>query len=327
MFKWADIPKPVFCLAPMEGYTDSAYRRLIKSFAPEAICYTEFTSADGLKYGSAKSFQKISFTPEEVPLIVQVFGKEVKHFVEVAKVIEEMGAAGIDINMGCPSKKVVNSCHGSALFNNPGLAQEIVHEMQKVVNIDVSVKMRIGFDSYDEAKFVSFVKGLEAAGAKAIAMHGRTTKQSYTGQANWEPIYLAKSLLKIPVIGNGDVTSGEIAKERLSHGIDGVMIGRATFGRPWFLREVIDYCQGKEFTPPQSILDLIPIILCQTQFSIEHKGEKVGVMEMRKHLASYIKGFPGATDFRFRLVRVSTLKDIEAILEEVKEAALVAEQN
>lgn len=322
MFRWSEIEKPVFCLAPMEGYTDSAYRRLIKSISPEVICYTEFTSADGLKYGSKRSFQKISFTQEEMPLIVQVFGKEVKHFVEIAPVIEEMGAAGIDINMGCPSKKVVGSCHGSALFNHPELAQEIVHEMSKVVDIDVSVKMRIGYESYDEEKFVAFVKGLEAAGAKAIAIHGRTTAQKYTGSANWDPIYLAKSILKVPVIGNGDVTSKEIAKERLEGGVDGIMVGRATFGNPWFFREIIDYINGVDYQPPMTLLEKIPTVIKQAELAVEHKGERVGIMEMRKHLANYIKGVHNATDFRFRLVRVETMDDVREILKELEEMLL-----
>ncbi len=316
-FRWSELKKPFFCLAPMEGYTDSSYRRLIKMFSPEVICYTEFTSADGLKYGSSRSFQKIQFTPEEVPLIVQVFGKHVEHFVEVAKIIEQMGAAAIDINMGCPSKKVTNSCHGSALFKQPPLAQEIVHAMSKAVDIDISVKCRFGYENYDEERFLNFVKGLESAGAKAIAIHGRTTAQQYTGQANWDPIFLAKKHLKVPVIGNGDVTSKEIAVERLKGGVDGVMVGRATFGCPWFFRETIDFINGKEYKPPVTLEEKLPFILKQAQFSIEHKGEKVGMMEMRKHLANYVRGIPNATDYRFKLVRVETYNEMEDILNEL----------
>lgn len=319
MFRWSEIKKPVFCLAPMEGYTDSSYRRLISTISPEVICYTEFTSADGLKYGSSKSFQKISFTDIERPLIVQVFGKKVEHFVEVAKVIEEMGADGIDINMGCPSKKVVGSCHGSALFNHPDLAQDIVNSMSKVVDIDVSVKMRVGYESYDENKFLSFVKGLEAAGAKALAIHGRTTAQKYRGSADWSPIYLAKKTLNIPVIGNGDITTKEIAKERLAGGIDGIMVGRGTFGNPWFFKEIISYLNGEEYIAPQTLLEKLPTIRMHAEFAIEHKGEKVGALEMRKHLANYIKGVPNASDFRFRLVRVATLDDVNQILDELED--------
>jgi tRNA-dihydrouridine synthase B len=320
MFRWAEQQKkgPIYCLAPMEGYTDSSYRRLVKSFSPEIICYTEFTSADGLKYGSSKSFEKISFTPEEVPLIVQVFGKEVKHFVEIAPIIEQMGAAAIDINMGCPSKKVTNSCHGSALFRCPDLAQEIVYHMSRATNLDVSAKIRLGYEQYDPEKLIEFAKGLEAAGAKAIAVHGRTTAMQYTGQAMWDPIYLVKQNVSIPVIGNGDIVSPEIAKKRLTDGvIDGIMVGRATFGCPWFFRQTIDYINGKEYTPPTTIAEIIEVAIRQAQYSIEHKGEKVGMLEMRKHLANYIKGFPGATDFRFRLVRVETFEEMMGILQEV----------
>lgn len=318
MFRWANIKKPVFCLAPMEGYTDSSYRRLVSSISPEVICYTEFTSADGLKYGSGRSFQKISFHEEERPLIVQVFGNKVENFVEVAKVIEEMGADGIDINMGCPSKKVVNSCHGSALFNNPKLAQEIVSEMTKAVDLDISVKMRIGYGDYNEDEFLSFIKGLESSGAKALAVHGRTTAQKYKGSADWEPIYLAKRTLGIPVIGNGDITTKEIAKERLEGGVDGIMVGRATFGNPWFFKEIISFLNGEEFDAPKHLLDKLPIVRRHAEFAVNHKGEKVGIMEMRKHLANYIKGIPGASNFRFRLVRVATLEDLNAILDELE---------
>ena len=198
MFSWKDYSKknkPMICLAPMEGYTDSAYRQLIKEITPEVICYTEFTSSDGLKYGSKKSFKKIEYQEIERPIIAQIFGKNPQHFAECAKMLEDMGVDGIDINMGCPSSKVVKSCHGSALFNHPTLAAEIVESTSKATKLDVSVKMRLGFGSYDLETLKIFTKSLENAGAKHLAIHGRTSKQKYTGQADFQPIYKIKEHL------------------------------------------------------------------------------------------------------------------------------------
>jgi len=300
----------------MEGYTDSSYRQLIKMVAPQTICFTEFTSADGLKYGSHKSFKKIEFKECERPLIAQIFGHDPKVFKEIAKVLEEMGVDAIDINMGCPSGKVVNSCNGSALFKHPELAQEIVHTTQSATNLDVSVKMRIGFDCYDLPTFTNFVKGLEKAGAKHLAIHGRTTKQKYEGESDWTPAHEAKKVLGIPVTGNGDITSVEDVKKKLKN-LDGVMIGRGTYGNPWLMAEIQHYFDGKEYESPESLEEKVPMILKQCELACEFKGEERGMLEMRKHLANYISGFRNASKYRFRLVRVDTIKDVEEILTEI----------
>ena len=319
MFRWKDYAaknKPMICLAPMEGYTDSAYRQLIKEITPEVIVYTEFTSSDGLKYGSKKSFQKVDYKEIERPMIAQIFGKNPEHFAECAKMLEDMGVDGIDINMGCPSSKVVNSCHGSALFNHPTLASEIVEATAKATKLDVSVKMRLGFARYELEPLKIFTKNLENAGAKHIAIHGRTTKQKYTGSANFEPIYEVKKHLNIPVTGNGDIKTLDDAINKLKN-LDGLMIGRATYGNPWILKEIVEHFKGNKFKGPQTLIEKIPTIKHQIKLACEFKGEKVGMLEMRKHLANYIKDIPNAAHYRFDLVRVSTIQDALDKLDEI----------
>jgi tRNA-dihydrouridine synthase B len=302
----------------MEGYTDSSYRQLIKTVSPETICFTEFTSSDGLKYGSSKSFKKMEFKEIERPLIAQIFGNEPKHFAECAKLLTEMGVDAIDINMGCPSGKVVSSCHGSALFQYPELAQDIVKATQEATHLDVSVKMRIGFNKYDLPTLLKFTKAMEEAGAKHLALHGRTTKQKYTGLADWDPIYEVKKQANVPVTGNGDIKSIQDVKDKLKN-LDGIMVGRATFGNPWIMAEISHFLQGKEYTPPKNFQEKLPMILKQLELACEFKGEDRGILEMRKHLGNYVGGFKNASKYRFDLVRVSSKQEAIDILHEIAE--------
>jgi len=319
-FSWDKVKRPILALAPMEGYTDSAFRQLVKEYAPEIVCFTEFTSADALKYNSKKSIGKIGFNKSEKPLIVQLFGKHPDHFVEAIKYVEEMGADGIDINMGCPAKNVINSQHGSALLKNPDLACKIVESVAKNTKLPVSVKMRIGFKEYNEQSFEDLCLSLENNGAKALTIHGRTTKQGYTGMADWNPAYKIKEKVGITVIGNGDITSPDIALDKLKN-LDGVMVGRATFGNPLIMREIYEklYPKSKKLTKKPNWFKIAEkhIIL-----SVETKGEKKAMLEMRKHLAAYIKGFPYAAKYRSRLVRVETQKEALGLLKEIKENSL-----
>jgi len=320
MFRWKEFSeknKPMLLLAPMEGYTDSSYRQLIKSVEPSVVCYTEFTSSDGLKYGSRKSFQKVDYKESERPLIAQIFGKNPEHFAECAKLLTEMGVDGIDINMGCPSSKVVNSCHGSALFKFPELAFKIVEETAKATHLDVSVKMRLGFSHFNLEDLLKFTKGLENAGCKHLAIHGRTTKQKYTGLADFAPIYEVKKILNIPVSGNGDIKSFEDAKTKLKN-LDGLMIGRATYGNPWVMKEIAEGFKGNKYIGPKTFHEKLPTIKEQLKLAVDFKGERVGMLEMRKHLANYIKDFPNASKYRFDLVRVETIQDAMNILNEIE---------
>lgn len=312
-FSWLTTPRPIFALAPMSGYTDSAYRQLIKSLAPSVIVFSEFVSSDALHYGSEKTKKMLHFSNKEQPFIAQIFGKRPPNFAEAAKVVESLGAAGVDLNMGCPARKVVNSDHGSALLKSPKLASEIIEAVVKAVKIPVSVKMRLGIN--DSRNLLSFAKMVEDSGAKLLTIHGRTAKQMYTGEADYEPIYAVKKVLKIPVVGNGDITNAEKFHEKLGN-LDGLMVGRATVGNPWLMKAIEKSIAGKTFRPPTTIKQRLPTILRHCRLNVATKGEEIGMREMRKYLAGYVKGEAGAKKLREKLVRVETYKKAEGLLRE-----------
>lgn len=334
-FSWSTTPRPILALAPMAGVTDASYRQLIKKIAPSTIVYTEFLSTDAIHYGAWKTMGMLEFDPEvERPYIVQVFGKDPGHFLSAAKVIEEMGADGIDINMGCPAAKVVSSCHGSALIRNPDLAMRLVEATKKAVKIPVSVKTRLGWDTADT--LIPFCEGLVQVGADALAIHGRTYNGKFGGNAEWDPIYELKRRVNVPVIGNGDVGSAQSALEKIGN-LDGVMVGRGTFGNPWVMGDIerafkerlgerdpvsgqwaVGSGQSEDALVPTvtsiSFQEKIPFILAHCELAVKVKGETRGMLEMRRHLASYVKGFDGASELRMKLVRVESMKDVEAAL-------------
>lgn len=324
-FSWDTYPRPFLCLAPMAGVTDASYRQLIKKLAPQTIVYTEFLSTDALHFGAKRTMQELEFDPEiERPFIVQVFGKEPDHFLSAAKIIEQMGADGIDINMGCPAAKVVSSCHGSALMRNPDLAKRLVEATVKEVSIPVSVKTRLGWNCCDN--LIGFCQGLIDAGAQALAIHGRTYEGKFSGSADWDPIYELKEAVSVPVIGNGDVSSGPDAVAKIKN-LDGVMVGRGTFGNPWVMADIAAAFEqekdGQASAPEQehvptkdrlSFEEKIPFILDHCKLAVKVKGQKRGMLEMRRHLASYVKGIDGASNKRSQLVRVESVEEVESIL-------------
>lgn len=314
LFSWDTLPRPIIALAPMSGYTDSPFRQLVKEICPSVICFTEFTNIEGLLHENAGSLRQISFNPEkERPIIAQLFGNKPERFKKAAEALTKMGVDAIDINMGCPARKVVGADHGSALLKNPALAQEIVRAaVEGSATLPVSVKMRIGITKYDADYFFKFAKRIEACGAKLITVHGRTAKQMYTGAADWEPIYELKKILRIPVIGNGDIRSGADAASKIKN-LDGIMVGRASFGNPWIFQEIKAAFDGVKFARP-SFKEALPAILRHLEFSCEFKGEKWGILEMRKHLAWYIRGIPHASEFRQKLVNVNSKDEAAAIL-------------
>lgn len=300
----------------MAGVTDASYRQLIKSIAPETIVYTEFLSTDAIHYGAGKTMEMMSYDADkERPFIVQVFGHDPEHFLTAAKVIEQMGADGIDINMGCPAAKVVSSCHGAALIRNPQLAAELVHATKKAVSIPVSVKTRLGWDTHET--LIPFCKKLEEAGAEAFAIHGRRYHDKFTGRANWDPIYELKKEVKVPVIGNGDIASAADALAKIGN-LDGVMVGRGTFGNPWLMADIVSALRTAQAGTPtvatMTFQDKIPFILEHCDLAVRIKGERRGMLEMRRHLSSYVKGFDGAADLRSKLVRVETVAEAKALL-------------
>jgi tRNA-dihydrouridine synthase B len=315
-FSWETIGRPILALAPMAGVTDASYRQLIKRIAPETVVYTEFLSTDALAYKGKKTMQMMEFDPLiERPFIVQIFGHDPDHFLEAAKIIEQCGADGIDINMGCPAAKVVSSCHGAALIRKPELAAELVHATVKAISIPVSVKTRLGWDT--EETLIPFCKVLEEAGAKAFAIHGRTFHQKFTGKARWDKMYELKKAVSVPVIGNGDIFTAAHALEKIGN-LDGVMVGRGTFGNPWVMRDIMDALLTRNAAEasgaPRTFEEKIPMILEHCALAVKIKGEQKGMLEMRRHLSSYVKGFDGASDMRQKLVRVETLSEAKAIL-------------
>ncbi len=312
----------------MAGVTDASYRQMIKRIAPEVVVYTEFLSTDAIHYGAKKTMKMIDFDAAvERPFIVQVFGKDPEHFLSAAKVIEELGADGIDINMGCPAAKVVSSCHGSALIRNPDLAAELVHATKKAVKIPVSVKTRLGWERVDT--LIPFCQRILEAGAEALAIHGRRYCDKFSGAANWEPIYeLKKAFPHIPIIGNGDIACAADAVAKLGN-LDGVMVGRGTFGNPWVMAEICEALRRKETDATEktkeqalqerpvsdiSFQEKIPFILEHCELAVRLKGEVRGMLEMRRHLASYVRGQPGAAEMRARLVRAEKIEDVRAVL-------------
>lgn len=318
-FSWHNIEKPYVMLAPMAGYTDSPFRQLVKEIAPPVICVTELISADGLSYGSRKTMEMLKFEEIERPHILQLFGKRLEHFAEAVRIAGEAGFDGVDINMGCPARKVVGSMHGSALLKTPDIAFRIVETCVKNTRLPVSVKTRLGWE--DDSGLDDFCKELENAGAQMITIHGRATRQAFTGKANWEPIYRVKEKLNIPVTGNGDILSGEDAKKKLKN-LDGVMVGRGTFGNPWLMGEVcvaLGICQPNEVQKkPEDFEALKKFMLHHAELNLKAHGPKKGLLDIRKHLAMYIKGVPGASEARAKLVRVESVEEIKSILEYIK---------
>lgn len=307
------MPRPIIALAPMAGYTDCAFRQIVKELCPNTICFTEFTSIDGLKHGNDATLRQIFFNAEkERPIIAQIFGKKPENFKTAVKILEELGVDAIDINMGCPARKIVSADYGSALLKDPSLAAEIVSAAAEATPLPVSVKMRIGISKYDEDYFLKFGLGLQKAGAKLITVHGRLAKQMYSGEAYWNPIYELKKILKIPVIGNGDIKSGTDAVSKIGN-LDGIMVGRGALGNPWIFQEIAASFQNKIFAKPE-LKSKIAVIKKHMQLACKLHGERRGILEMRKQLMHYIRGIPKASVMRQRLCNVSTINEVFEIL-------------
>ena len=302
---WKNLPKPIIGLAPMDGYSDSAFRRICRKINPNLMIVTEFTSADGLSFSAEKLKRKLWFHPSEKPVIAQIFGKNVDTFIKATKVCEDMGFAGIDINMGCPSKKVVKSEHGVALRKNPDLAYRLIEAVAKNTPLPVSVKTRLGWSNADG--LIEFAKGAENAGADMLCVHARTYTEPYNVPAQFEHLYELERHLSIPLIANGGIVDIEDGMKKLQN-LQGFWIGQASFGNPWCFS--LDH-------PPQSFAEKVPLILNHAEWLIEHKGELVGTREIRKHLLQYVKGFNGAKNFRSQIVHVKCFKDIEVTLKEI----------
>ena len=302
-------------LAPMAGISNTAYRQIIKEMGAGLI-FAEMVSDKALVYGSEKTFDLLKMSDMERPIAQQIFGSDVDSFVKAAKLVEEkMHPDIIDINMGCPVPKVaIKSQAGSALLKNPDKIKEIVSAVVKAVSVPVTVKIRSGWDA-NSVNAVEVAKVIEEAGASAITVHGRTRAQGYSGNADWNIIKQVKESVNIPVIGNGDVTSAEKAKEMLDFtGCDAVMIGRGVLGNPWLIKECVSYLESGIIPPKPSAREKIEMLKRHYQLLVDSTSEKQAILEIRTHALWYIKGMPKSAYIKNEICKTKNSEDLFKIL-------------
>ena len=300
-------------LAPMAGVTDKAARQIAKPFGP-GLMYTEMVSGKALLFNNQKTEVMLDVSPEEMPVAAQLFGHEPKVLAEIAYKAVNAGAKIIDINMGCPAPKIANNGDGSALMKNPALAGEIVKEVVKTSSVPVTVKIRKGWDD-NSINAVEFAKVLEQNGASAITVHGRTRMQYYSGKADLEIIKAVKEAVKVPVIGNGDITDEESAKNMFDiTGCDGIMIGRGSQGNPWIFKEVLHFLKTGEKLERPTNEERKEIMLKHLDLLVLYKGEHRGILEARKHMAWYIKGIKDGARLREEIFRASAKDEMIKII-------------
>lgn len=302
-------------LAPMAGISNTAYRQIIKEMGAGLI-FAEMVSDKALVYGSEKTFDLLKMSDMERPIAQQIFGSDVDSFVKAAKLVEnKMHPDIIDINMGCPVPKVaIKSQTGSALLKNPDKIKEIVSAVVKAVSVPVTVKIRSGWDA-NSVNAVEVAKVIEEAGASAITVHGRTRAQGYSGNADWNIIKQVKEMVSIPVIGNGDVTSAEKAKEMLDFtGCDAVMIGRGVLGNPWLIKECVSYLESGIIPPKPSAREKIEMLKRHYQLLVDSTSEKQAILEIRTHALWYIKGMPKSAYIKNEICKTKNSEDLFKIL-------------
>lgn len=313
------IKNPVI-FAPMAGISDTSYRKIIKSMNPGLI-YAEMVSDKAICFDNEKTLNMLKMDEYERPISQQIFGSDVDSFVKAAKIIEEtMKPDIIDINMGCPVPKVaLKNQAGSALLKNPEKIKEIVSAVKKTVTVPVTVKIRSGWDE-SSINAVDVAKICEEAGADAIAVHARTRSQGYSGKANWDIIKEVVQAVNIPVIGNGDVTSPELAKKMLVETkCAGVMIGRGAIGNPWLIKNCVDYLEQGSYSNNITINDRINMMVKHLNLLIEDKNEHTAILEFRNHLMYYFKYMPNSKETKVKLCQAKTKEEVLNILEEYKQ--------
>ena len=313
--------KPLF-LAPMEDVTDIGFRMLCKRFGA-AMVYTEFVSAEALVRNIKSTINKLSIADSERPVGIQIYGRDVESMVEAAKIVEQVSPDVIDLNFGCPVKKVASKGAGSGMLRNIPLMLEITKEVVKAVKTPVTVKTRLGWDS-ENLVITTLAEQLQDCGIEALTIHGRTRAQMYTGNADWSLIKEVKDnpRIHIPIIGNGDITTAEEAKMAFGqYGVDAVMVGRATFGRPWVFKEMNELIQGIDGTSTAlTIDDKIDILKEQLEINVEKIDEYRGILHTRRHLASspIFKGIPDFKQTRIAMLRANTVDELNSILEDCR---------
>lgn len=315
MLNWKKTKKPIIALAPMADITDEPYSLICKKNGAEVI-FREMVSAEAIVRGSEKTLKMCEFQKKEHPIIQQIFGKNPETMAKAAKIImEKFNPDGIDINMGCPAKKIVSDFNGASLMCDPKLAAQIVKAVKKAVNVPVSVKTRTGWS--DAKEILKFSKIIENAGSDLITVHGRTKKQGYTGKANWQIIGKVKKQLSIPVILNGDIFSAEDAKRAIEKtACDGVMIARGAIGNPWIFKQTMELLKNNKQPREITLKERKKIVLEHAKLHLKFYGQNK-IYTFRKHLVQYFKGIPEAKKLRKKLIKISTLKELEKILKEI----------
>ena len=314
-------PQPLF-LAPMEDVTDIGFRHLCKRFGASMV-YTEFVSAEALVRSVNATLKKLNISDEERPVGIQIYGRDVESMVEAAKIVEQAHPDVIDINVGCPVKKVAGKGAGAGMLQNIPLLLEITREVVKAVNTPVTVKTRLGWNS-DNLVITDLAEQLQDCGIQALTIHGRTRAQMYTGDADWTLIGEVKRnpRIHIPIIGNGDICTPEQAKEAFErYGVDAVMVGRATFGRPWIFKEMRDYLDGKPVDPTLTFDRKLDILLEQLRINVERIDEYRGILHTRRHIAAspIFKGIPDYRPTRIAMLRATTVDELTEIMESVRQ--------
>lgn len=315
-----ELPDFPLLLAPMEDVSDPPFRALCKEQGADVV-YTEFVSSEGLIRNAAKSVMKLDIYEKERPVGIQIFGANLDSMLQTIDIVEKSNPDIIDINFGCPVKKVVSKGAGAGILKDICLMEKLTAEMVKRTNLPITVKTRLGWD-HDSIKIVDVAERLQDVGCKAIAIHGRTRAQMYKGDADWKPIAAVKNnpRMHIPVFGNGDVDTPEkAALMRDSYGLDGAMIGRASIGNPWFFKQVKHFFETGEHLAPISLEERVEAARRHLQMSIDWKGEILGVFETRRHYTNYFKGIPHFKEYRMKMVTSDHSEDVFAAFDEVLE--------
>jgi len=306
-------------LAPMEDVSDPPFRIACKENGAD-LMFTEFISSEGLIRNATKSIAKLDIFEYEHPIGIQIFGSEIESMREATVIAEQASPDIIDINYGCPVKKVASKGAGAGILKDIPKMVQMTAEIVKVANLPVTVKTRLGWD-HNTMHIVEVAERLQDVGIKAISIHGRTRKQMYKGSANWELIGQIKDnpRMTIPVFGNGDIDSPKKAEMmRRKYGVDGIMIGRASIGYPWIFNEIKDYLSTGRLRTPPSVEERIQVLKRHLDFSIKWKGDRLGILEMRRHYKNYFKGIPHMKEFRIKLQTCNYIEGIHQIIEEIK---------
>ncbi len=313
--------RPLF-LAPMEDVTDIGFRHLCKRFGASMV-YTEFVSAEALVRSVRQTVSKLNISDEERPVGIQIYGRDVESMVEAARIVEQARPDVIDINFGCPVKKVAGKGAGAGMLQNIPLLLEITREVVKAVKTPVTVKTRLGWNS-ENLVITDLAEALQDCGIKALTIHGRTRAQMYTGDADWTLIGKVKEnpRIHIPIIGNGDICTPEQARDAFDkYGVDAVMVGRATFGRPWIFKEMRDFLDGRPADESLTFDRKLNILLEQLRINVERIDEYRGILHTRRHIAAspIFKGIPDFRQTRIAMLRATTVEELTGIMEEVRQ--------